>query len=185
MAEICNFLVMKLLIVEDAANILEALEDALDGVLGKDEIVVCRSRDNALEAINSTVFDYAVLDLKIPTVNDQLDAEVIHGEAVYRRLRRDSPGTPVRFLTAFGTEDFVTDLLQEAEKVDIWDSGLEAPMVSLLPKKRLGEITAIIQSVKDDIRQTDDIEINAHPALGQLEMRVLGYLVGAIMPLRS
>src|ERR1700676_5174427 len=102
---------MKLLIVEDAPTIVEAILFALEGILLSDEIIACRSRDSALNAINREVFDYAILDLKISTIDERLDAETNHGEAVYRQLRKSSPGTPVCFLTGFPTEDFVTDLL--------------------------------------------------------------------------
>ncbi len=114
---------MKLLIVEDDQKILDALDDAFIGVIEPAELTVCKSRDSAFEAIESGPFDFAVLDLKIPTVDDQLDDETAHGQAVFERLRSTQPGTPICFLTAYATDDFTSSLLTQGEKDDVWGSG--------------------------------------------------------------
>ncbi len=61
---------MKLIIVEDERPIVEALMDDLEGILRAEEITICRSRDSAIEAIAKGAFDFALLDLKIPTSGD-------------------------------------------------------------------------------------------------------------------
>lgn len=165
---------MRLLIVEDDPNILDALGDALSGFLEPVEITVCRSRDSAILAIDSQVFDYAVLDLKIPTADDRLDGDVAHGHAVFERLRHVAGGTPICFLTAYATEEFVvTEVLPRAEKEDIWGAGTPLPMVNMQSKKQLSNIVGLLKNVKIEIDLVDDIEINADPHPGSLEARVL------------
>jgi CheY-like chemotaxis protein len=168
---------MRLLIVEDAPNIVQALRDDLGRFLGADEITVCQSRDAAYQAIGGLVFDYAILDLKIPTIDEKLDAEVDHGKAVYEKLRAESPGTQVCFLTGFATEDFFTDISQQAERIDVWGSNEPQPMVTMYKKSRLSEIADLVNSVKCEIRAIEDIEIigNPHPAFPEDRiLRVFG-----------
>jgi CheY-like chemotaxis protein len=164
---------MRLLIVEDDLNLAEALTDGLEEFLAIGEITLCRSRDAALYAIDHQFYDYAILDLKIPTVDDQLDAETDHGEAVYRQLRDTSPGTPVCIFSAYFTEDFLTDHAQENENVDVWGSGRPFSMVKMLSKRRLNEISPFISEIEREIQSTDEIEIIADPHPGFLEKRVL------------
>lgn len=163
---------MKLLIVEDDPNVVDALSDDLKDILEPGELTICRSRDTALAAISHGIFDYAVLDLKIPTADDKLDAEVDHGRAVYDQLRADLPGTPVCFMTGFATDDFIMDRFQDAEMADIWGAGIQAPMLRLIPKKRLNEVAPLIQAVKAEIAATDDIELIA-TGLPPLDCRVV------------
>jgi hypothetical protein len=176
-AKIYDVTDMRLLIVEDELGIVDALTDDLAGILGAGEITVCLSRNSALEAIDSTVFDYAILDLKLPTRDEQLDPEIEHGKAVYLQLHSVSPGTPVCFLTAFPTDDFITDLLDEAEHPDVWGSGKQVPMVRMLKKGRLDEVAGLIRSVKEEIVATDDTEIIANPMVtfpGDRVLRIFG-----------
>jgi CheY-like chemotaxis protein len=140
---------MKLLIVEDDSTIIDALAEDLAGILQPAEIVVCRSRDEALAAIDLNTFDYAVLNLKTPTVNDQLDGEVDHGRVVFEKLRADSPGTPVCILTGYATEDLFTDICHQAELVDVWGTGTPSPMVILYRKGRLNEIRDSSRELRD------------------------------------
>jgi len=163
---------MKLLIVEDDQNVIDALTDDLGEILEAAELTICRSRDAALAAISRGTFEYAVLDLKIPTADDQLDAEIDHGRAVYDQLRAALPGTPICFLTGFATDDFIMDRFQEAEMVDVWGTGIQEPMLRLIPKKRLNELGSLIRAVKGQITLTDDIELIA-PNLPSLDCRVV------------
>jgi CheY-like chemotaxis protein len=164
---------MKLLIVEDDATIIDALTEDLTGILQPGEIVVCRSRDEALAAIGLNTFDYAILDLKIPTVNSQLDSDVHHGWAVYEKLRADSRGTPICILTGYATEDLFSDILQHAELVDVWGGGTSSPIVILRRKGRLHEIQGLVEGIKTQINVTDNIEIIAEPLPPFPENRIL------------
>jgi len=134
---------------------------------------VCRSRDEAFAAIGLNTFDYAILDLKIPTVNSQLDSDVDHGRAVYGKLRADSPGTPICILTGYATEDLFTDICQHAELADVWGEGTPSPMVILYRKGRLHEIQGLVEGIRTQISATDNIEIIAEPLPPFPENRIL------------
>lgn len=164
---------MNLLIVEDDLSFREALQQIIDECTGISQTTIIGSRDAALAQINSHQFDYAVLDLKIPSTDGELDSEVAHGEAVYEHLKSLAPGTPVCFLTAFGTEDFITDRLNEAHPADIWGSGKPEPMVRMLRKGRVLELKAILQDAAASIQACDGIESNDRANLDSQERRVL------------
>lgn len=164
---------MRLLIVEDDTNIIEALKDDLEGILASDEITVCRSRDSASSALENQVFDYVLLDRKIPTQDDRLDAEIDHGQAIFQKLRAESPGTQICFFTGFATEDFLTGIIEQAESIDIWGSGKLTPLVNVVPKRRLAEVGPIVKTAKREIELTDEIEIIGLPADKATERRVL------------
>jgi CheY-like chemotaxis protein len=164
---------MKLLIVEDDAGTIEALRDDLDGILAAEEITVCRSRDSALSALEAQVFDYVLLDRKIPTQDDRLDAEVEHGEAVFQKLRAESPGTQICFLTGFATQGFLTGIIGQAQTVDIWGGGNLMPLVNVVPKRKLADIKPLVAAVKKEIDLNDEIEIIGLPGEKVTERRVL------------
>jgi CheY-like chemotaxis protein len=164
---------MKLLLVEDDQNFLEVIRVTLRDVLQERDITICGSRDTALESIGANVFDFAVLDLKIPASDGSISIEIEHGRAVYQQLRVSSPGTPICWLTAFGTEDFIADLLNEADRADIWGSGTPSPLVRMLPKKRVNELTALVKDVSTEIAQLEDVEVISELGLTALDTRVL------------
>ncbi|HTR24860.1 MAG TPA: phosphotransferase [Terriglobales bacterium] len=164
---------MKLLLVEDDQNFLEVIRVTIRDVLQEREITVCKSRDAAFEAIGANIFDFAVLDLKIPASDGSITAEIEHGRAVYQHLRANSPGTPICWLTAFGTEDFIADLLNEADRADIWGSGNPSPLVRMLPKKRVNELTALVKEVSTEIAALEDVEVISELGLTALDNRVL------------
>jgi CheY-like chemotaxis protein len=163
---------MKILIVEDDPTYLNTLREGLADIVGA-EVIFARSRDAGVSAIEAEHFDLAILDLKVPTIDDALDAEVAHGRAVYAHLREHSPGTPVCFLTGFATEDFFTEILQDAEKVDIWGSGDQFPLVQNLRKTKLSDAIAVVRNVSDQVRLTDEVEVNSIVDLSGPETRVV------------
>jgi CheY-like chemotaxis protein len=164
---------MRLLIIEDNADIVEALRDDLGEILSPEEITVCRSRDSASLALESHVFDYVLLDRKIPTQDDRLDAEVEHGEAIFQKLRAESPGTQICFLTGFATQGFLTGIIEKAENVDIWGGGKLMPLVNVVPKRKLDDIKPLVASVKKEIELNDEIEIIGLPPEKLMERRAL------------
>lgn len=164
---------MKLLIVEDDESIIEALKVGLLSIGLPPQITACGSRDAALAAIDGNTFDYAVLDLKIPASDGQLDSDVNHGRVVYERIRADSPGTPICLLTGYATEDLFTEICQQNERVDVWGAGKLTPMVDFYRKGRLNDIAPLVHSVQAEIAATDQLELIANPAPAFPENRIL------------
>lgn len=167
---------MKLLIVEDKPEVIESLAQALADIKNQCACTFARSRDAAIDAIQKNVFDLAVLDLQILPDDAAIQPDISHGQAVYYELSARSPGTPIIFLTAFGTEDFISDLMLRSEQQDIWGSRDKYPMVYMLRKARLPEMVDLIKTLNTVIAETDQIEISSgiRPvALAELEKRVV------------
>jgi DNA-binding NarL/FixJ family response regulator len=159
---------MRILIVEDAPAFLAAVIDLVLRAAPSASVVECKSRDKAVNAIDTGTFDYAILDLKIPSNDEEMDPpETAHGQAVYDTFRTVSPGTPICFLTAFGTDDFISDRMAEADRSDVWGSGIAEPMVRMLPKGRLLELERIIRAASESLAACDGIEINQNLPLGE------------------
>ena len=64
------------LIVEDEAEFVDELQQVFAELEPPIEVQVATSRDAALTALNNDFFDLIVLDLKLPTVAEALDADV-------------------------------------------------------------------------------------------------------------
>jgi CheY-like chemotaxis protein len=164
---------MRILIVEDSAEFLETLEAVIVRAAPDSTRIVCNSRNSALAALGTNEFDYAILDLKIPSIDGDIDTDVAHGRAVYEKVKASSPGTPVCFLTAFGDEDFIADCLLDAKPSDIWGSGALEPMVRMLRKGRVAELEGILRSVASNVLACDAVELNDNARLNERERRVL------------
>lgn len=164
---------MRILVVEDDSDFLPAVLDVVRRANPHAEVITCSSRDSALSAIRASWFDYAILDLKIPAADGDIDAESAHGKAVYEALRNSSPGTPICFLTAFGTDDFISDRLVEARPSDVWGAGKQEPMIRMLKKGRIVELEPLLRAVSDMVLECDQVELNNNPGLGENEKRVI------------
>ena len=164
---------MRLLIVEDRAEYLESVEAIVKRAAPNALMTICKSRDSALSALSAEKFDYAILDLKIPSADGDVDVETAHGRAVYEWLKASSIGTPVCFLTAFGTEDFIADCFADAKPADIWGSGVEEPMVRMVPKGRVLELETILKAVATNVLACEGVELNDGTDLGERERMVL------------
>lgn len=99
---------MKLLLVEDDQAIVMGLEYSLEQE--NYQVTICNSVGSAMEAINSTNFDLALLDIALPDGN---------GFDICKKLKEEG-NTPVIFLTArddegsvvmgldIGADDYIT-----------------------------------------------------------------------------
>ena len=96
---------MKILIVEDDPRNVEELRKTIVPQWPDGTIEIARSRQSALAALEKSDFDLIILDRKLPTVDDALDEDVAHGEAVYGYIKSEIRGTPIRFWTAFPDDD--------------------------------------------------------------------------------
>jgi CheY-like chemotaxis protein len=165
---------MKVLIVEDRPDSIEALKEAFAGTASVFTYVLSRSA--AFAAIAQDTFDLALLDLKIPPEDNSLQPDISHGKAVYYEIVEKSPGTPVIFQTAYGTEDFISDLMLNAKSHDGWGSGQTFPMVFMLRKDRLPELVDHVKNLCRIFSETDQVEVSAGAhgiELKELDKRVL------------
>ena len=94
------------LIVEDDDDFVEEIQNILGALPGECNSDVARSRDEAFVRVDADDFlDLVILDLKLPTLNDALDADPAHGHSVFNKIRTDVPGTPIFVLTGSPAED--------------------------------------------------------------------------------
>ncbi|MBB4276387.1 response regulator [Rhizobium mongolense] len=159
---------MRVLLVEDNATVAGQLEKALAQINGC-EVTWARSRDGALDLVNSTFFDIVILDRRIPSANDVLDDHADHGWRVFQEVREAAPGTPVWFLTGTEDADFASDLGNDYGRTeDIHCRQTPEQMYRVFWKKRLNECLAKVREFDGHLREVEKIAIT-YPN-GQLDL---------------
>lgn len=149
---------MKILIVEDDESFLGQLEPSLQPIAGL-VWTIARSRDAALEALETGFFDAIVLDLNLPTVDRAMDIAIAHGEAVFGAVQTVSPGTPVLFLTGSSAEPIYETILASKEKIDLFGDGVLIDTIQLFPKSKVLGFIAAITRLAQSLDATDRIEL--------------------------
>ena len=150
---------MNLLIVEDDEDMIAAFEGEFPAD-GPCKAFYARSKDSAEALIKTEIFDFVVLDLKIPTQDKNLDAEIDHGLAVHTLVQENAPGTPVLVFSAFGTVDLASSLAEKSLRLDIWGNGWEQPMTICREKSDLTKCLKIILEVIDHVGVLSGISIS-------------------------
>jgi CheY-like chemotaxis protein len=150
---------VKLLIVEDDETTLAFFEEEL----AKSPVVqpaYAKSRDSAFAILKRQSFDLVILDLKIPTTDGSLDADLDHGLAVHAAILHDAQGTPVVIFSGFGTVPLLTALLDKSKKHDVWGTGVERTMAIFRAKSDMADCFAQIREVVAEIAALWQIEIS-------------------------
>ena len=148
------------LLVEDSEEFIEELHEILHSLPGHTDIQVARSRDEAHELLESSFLDLIVLDLKIPTVTNALDADPEHGNAVFNTIRTVAPGTPIFVLTGSPAEPFLEDLVTpNQQQADIWGEGRKTGIILFLRKINIDRCPAMLARVSSAVAQLADVEL--------------------------
>lgn len=147
------------LIVEDDDEFASALEAMVAAMPGHAQVTIAKSRDAACVALDGQFFDFAVLDLKIPTHDGGLDAEPEHGKYVFHHARNAAPGTKLLVLTGSPSDDFIADMLAQKHDADIWAEGATISTVEFLRKIDLDQAPDLIAKVKAAVLALDKIEL--------------------------
>jgi DNA-binding NarL/FixJ family response regulator len=166
---------MKLLLIENDRDFLNVLTSEFSNIPNV-EVCTAASRESAFEELQTSSFDLIVCDLKIPTRDGALDDDIEHGLAVYSKATDLASGTPILILSAFGTLDIVTRLLQDAQRKDILGTRIDYPMKDFVQKARLPDCISKVTELANEITQLDSIEIssgNARIELSTKEKRAL------------
>lgn len=150
---------MNLLIVEDDADFLEEIQQVVRSVVQDADIKIAASRNSAIALIEKEFFDFVVLDLNIPTEEGALDGEPEHGYSVLTKARSVARGTPIFVLTGSPAEQFISDLMQMPEKVDVWGEGHEIPTIAFLPKHKLDHFPTRIAPYLTSASKIFEVEI--------------------------
>ncbi|MRR08151.1 MAG: sigma-54-dependent Fis family transcriptional regulator, partial [Deltaproteobacteria bacterium] len=91
----------KILVVDDDRNLLELLGMVLRA--SEYEVTTAKDGEASLEAVKNTVFDMAVLDLKLPHTD---------GITLMRDIHQINPGMPVIILTAHSSVTSAVDAIR-------------------------------------------------------------------------
>lgn len=167
---------MRVLLIEDEAEMVELLEDELGRGMGA-EVLVAASRSSAVGAITRDAhFDVAVCDLRIPANDGELDTSVAHGEAVVAHLTDTLPGTPLIVFSAYGDVDVMANLMKRVASGDPFGSGEDRRLIAFYKKDSLPEFIAELDSMRQELALLSGIEIStgmARVALSDQERRAL------------
>ncbi len=173
---------MRLLLVEDEADVVSSIADVLDS---SDELVSVSSRDDAVELLGrDQAFDLVVCDLRIPPAGGEgLLAHEDHGIAVFAACRRYLPGTPVRFFSGKGSLDNLADALSEGGPVDLVGDGSRWKLVHVHQKRDARNFVEELLRLRDallGLERSVDLEGDEIAQTGtQRALRIFARQVGA------
>ena len=147
------------LLVEDDDDFVDELRGILDRLPGATDTRVARSRNEAYELLDGFL-DLVVLDLRIPTMTNALDADPEHGNAVFNRIRDVAPGTPIFVLTGSPAESFLADLMMaNQQQVDIWSEGQKSGTMLFLKKIDIDQCPQKLTRVAEAIEGLSVVEL--------------------------
>lgn len=151
---------LHVLIVEDDEDFVEEVSEIITGLPGRSIIRVAGSRDDAYAVLEDGFLDLVILDLRIPTVNNALDADPEHGHAVFNRVRSVAPGTPIFVLTGSPAEDFLAELvLRNNQQIDIWSERRKTSTILFLKKYDIDRCPDILTPVANAVERLSDVEL--------------------------
>ena len=153
---------LHVLIVEDNEDFVEELRDIIVRLPGKQDIRIAYSRDQAYEMLSEYFLDLVIIDLKIPTVSGALDADPVHGHAVFNRSRTVAPGTPIFVLTGSPAENFIPELLDNQQRIDIWGEGHKTGTISFLKKFNMDQCPEMLIPIAKAIERLSEVELDRH-----------------------
>ena len=156
---------MRILVVEDDIDFIEALKEILQPIVNNTEIVFTNNKTQAMSEIKENFFDLIILDLNIPVDNGSLDGNPNHGHFVFMTARRLASGTPVIVLTGSSAQDFIDSMLSMSEKKDIWGSGKAISLVAFHQKHKLDTFPNILKEYTDNFFALKSIELNRNTLL--------------------
>lgn len=150
---------MKVLIVEDDKSTVELLEQELQKIPNV-KFVTAGSKASAFAALERQHFDLVINDLKVPTVDDALDADISHGLAVHERVRECLSGTPILILTGHGTTDLAVSLYERSPRFDVWGSKSEVSLIRYFDKTKILNCIGVVKETAAAIAALEAIEVS-------------------------
>lgn len=150
---------MKVLVVEDDVEFIQALESIFTNLFNGVLITVCGNKESAIYEIERDLFDLMVIDLCIPISDVVQDESPLHGHTVFTAARVTAPGTPVIVLTGSSSEEFIESMLSMSGKSDIWGGGQQIPLVTLHKKHKLDSFPSVLKTYTDGVVALKGIEL--------------------------
>jgi CheY-like chemotaxis protein len=150
---------MRILIVEDKDDDVELIRVGLDARHVGADLVVAKSRDSAIEELDTGHFDVLICDLMIPTIDDGLDTALEHGIAVYEHSQRVAAGLPAIFFSAFGSEEVLEQHVLPQVRQDSPFGGANELMLQFKDKGKLKECLDILEHYESELTSLSDIQL--------------------------
>ncbi|MGO6724524.1 phosphotransferase [Rhizobium ruizarguesonis] len=152
-------MIAHILIVEDDEDYITELDAIFGGLARPSRLMIARNREEARALLDSNFYDFAILDLKIPTGDGTLDLDAAHGKFIFHYARKVTPGTKLLVLTSSPSDDFIADLLAQKHDADIWGEGANVDTVEFLRKIEIDRAPDTIGKVVDAIHALDGVEL--------------------------
>lgn len=151
-----------ILVVEDDESFIQELKQIIGDCGGPTIPTFVTNREDAVAKLESGFFDFAILDLKIPTAAGTTDFDPEHGKYVFHHVRKVSPGTKILVLTGSPSDDFIAPLLAQKHDADIWSEGAKVDTVEFLKKIELDQAPDKISRVVSAIHALSEIELHTN-----------------------
>lgn len=148
-----------ILVVEDDESFIEELKQIIAESGAPSIPTFVTNREDAVAKLENDFFDFAILDLKIPTAAGTTDFDPEHGKYVFHHLRKKSPGTKILVLTGSPSEDFIGPLMEQKHDADIWSEGEKVHTVEFLKKIQIDQAPEKISKVVAAIQALSDVEL--------------------------
>lgn len=149
----------QILVVEDDEDYIVEIKRAIAEAGGPAIPTFVTNRDDAVAKLDSGFFDFAILDLRVPTAVGQTDFDPEHGKYVFHYVRKVSPGTKILVLTGSPSDDFTAPLLAQKHDSDIWSEGTKVDTVEFLKKIHIDQAPEKISRVVLAIHALSSIEL--------------------------
>lgn len=150
------------MLVEDDADVSDALLDAIRGAGMTVECAHATNRKDALQSIRARDhFDLGICDLRIPSESQTLDSSTNFGRETFATFRERRPGTPVWVFSAYADEDdFLDNLLHAQQQGDPYGCGRNEPMVRHFRKGRLVNVVEELSRCYLELGRLNEIEFS-------------------------
>ena len=160
---------MRVLIVEDEQHVATRLDERLGRLKPRIDTVIAGSRTSAIEALQSSEFDFIVCDLRLPPQDGGVDTDEAHGLAVYYEARNVCPGTPCLFFTGFGTSQSVLEQLSAGGAHDVLGTGESYGMTRLLGKDNFLDCVNRLECFNTELANLEAIRIDLSSSTSSLD----------------
>lgn len=150
---------MRILIIEDDQSTIQLLVQELSKIPHVTTIVA-QSKASALVALQANDVDFVINDLKIPSTDNALDADKVHGLAVHSYVREHSKGTPIIIFTGHATIELAQKLYEESDRCDVWASKEAIPLTRVFKKDQMLDCLAAVKSAAEKLAVVESVEIS-------------------------
>jgi CheY-like chemotaxis protein len=164
---------LRILLIEDDKDDVRVILDAIRARDIDATVTVATSRDSAEAQLEAFAFEFVVCDLKIPTVDGGLDAEIQHGLAAFSVAQEKLFGAPVMFLSAFGTVEILEDILAKGRQDDPYGRREPEQMLHSVQKSRLTRAIDIVERASIEASTLNGIVCRHDGTLDWAEERVI------------